>query len=249
LSIRPTIEIDQKNKIMANRFALIIANSRYEHPKIRDLFKTGADAGGMRRVLMEVCSFPEAHVTLLEDKPSHEARVEIAKFFKNRRPDDLLILYFAGHGMRGSDGHLCLTFTDTDPEYCEDTSIEARNISRHMDSSRSKRQLVMLDCCYSGAFAHGAREVVGSTMDTEESFRGAMDGKGRFVITSSDKQQISLEESDQDDTKDFAVFTRYVIEGLRSGKAAEARGDITVGSLVRLCLRAGHDGHRGQTDA
>lgn len=37
---------------MASKFALIIANSSYGHSKTHNLFKTGADAGGMRHDLL-----------------------------------------------------------------------------------------------------------------------------------------------------------------------------------------------------
>ena len=165
---------------MANKYALLIANSEYRHPKIRALVKTTTDAEGMRDVLVDsnICAIPKENITLLKERPSHEIRLEIEKFFKHKQPDDLLVLYFAGHGMRDSEGHLCLTFVDTNPEYSESTGIEARVIGRHMDRSRSKRQVVLLDCCYSGSFAHGARNMVGSTMDTKEAFQGEQGGRG-----------------------------------------------------------------------
>ena len=218
---------------MSHKYALLIANADYQHPNIRTLVKTHADVEGMRQVLSDpkICAFPDKNITLLKDRPSYDVRFEIEKFFKHKRPDDLLLLYFAGHGMRDSDGHLCLTFSNTDPEYSESTGIEARVISRHMDRSRSKRQVVMLDCCYSGAFAHGARDVVGSSMDTESAFQGAQGGKGRVVIASSDKQQVSLEQADEQEDTGYAVFTRHVIEGLRSANAADDRGNITIRSL------------------
>jgi formylglycine-generating enzyme required for sulfatase activity len=218
---------------VANKYALLIANSEYRHATIRALVKTTTDAEGMQEVLADanICAFPTENITLLKERPSHEVRLEIEKFFKHKQPDDLLVLYFAGHGMRDGEGHLCLTFVDTNPEYSESTGIEARVISRHMDRSRSMRQVVLLDCCYSGAFAHGARNMVGSSMDTKEAFRGEQDGRGRVVITSSDKQQVSLEQLDEVEDTGYAVFTGCVIKGLRSGEAADERGDVKVRSL------------------
>jgi formylglycine-generating enzyme required for sulfatase activity len=218
---------------VASKYALLIANSEYRHPEIRALVKTTTDVEEMREVLVDanICAFPTDNITLLKDRPSHEVRLEIEKFFKHKQPDDLLVLYFAGHGMRDGEGHLCLTFVDTNPEYSESTGIEARVISRHMDRSRSKRQVVLLDCCYSGAFAHGARNMVGSSMDTKEAFRGEQAGRGRVVITSSDKQRVSLEQLDEVEDTGYAVFTGCVIKGLKSGEAANERGDVTVRSL------------------
>ncbi len=40
---------------MASRYALLLANAEYRHDEIQSLLKTGADAEGMRQVLMDCC--------------------------------------------------------------------------------------------------------------------------------------------------------------------------------------------------
>jgi hypothetical protein len=103
---------------VANKYTLLLANSEYRHPTIRALVKTITDAKGMREVLVDtnICAFPTENITLLKERPSHEVRLEIEKFFKHKQPDDLLVLHFAGHGMRDSEGHLYLTFVHTNPQ-------------------------------------------------------------------------------------------------------------------------------------
>ncbi|MEA3413653.1 MAG: SUMF1/EgtB/PvdO family nonheme iron enzyme [Pseudomonadota bacterium] len=222
---------------MGNRYALLIANGEYEHRKIRPLFKTTADVEGVRRVLTnpELCGFPEENVRVLENETSYLARREIQHFFKNKKSDDLLVLYFAGHGMQDPDGHLCISFRDTDPDLLEATGIEARFVSRLMDNSRAKRQVVMLDCCYSGAFTHGAnaRDSGDAIMNTKDAFTFQEEpgGKARVVIASCDRQQVSLEKPGEGTGSDNAVFTEALIKALESGEAADEKGDVTVNSL------------------
>jgi hypothetical protein len=40
----------------------------------------------------------------LSNEPSHRLNQEIETFVDNRKRDDLLLLYFSGHGIKDSDG-------------------------------------------------------------------------------------------------------------------------------------------------
>ncbi len=168
---------------MAGKHALIIACSRYADERLRQLPKTEADAKGMRDVLVdpEVCAFSTANVTLLVNTPGDKIRVAIEQFFQNRDKDDLLLLYFAGHGLIDDHRRLTLALNETNPDY-RSTGIEARFLRDEMEHSRSHRQLVVLDCCNAGAVATG-RDTRGSPAGLQE----ALQGKGRIVLAASDK--------------------------------------------------------------
>ena len=58
-----------------------------------------------------------------------------------------------------------------------------------MDSCRSRRQILILDCCHSGAFARGTKGEQKAI--TETTFEGS--GFGRVVLTASDSTQYALE--------------------------------------------------------
>jgi uncharacterized caspase-like protein len=60
-----------------------------------------------------------------------------------------------------------------------------------MNDSRCKRQVVILDCCYSGAFAAGWQPKSGGAVDIKREFGG----EGRAVLTSSTALQKSFEVS------------------------------------------------------
>ncbi len=86
---------------MAGKYALIIACSEYQDKRLHQLPKTEADASGMREVLTDprLCGFPESNIELQVNAPESSIRVAIERFFKHREREDLLILYFAGHGI------------------------------------------------------------------------------------------------------------------------------------------------------
>ena len=52
-------------------------------------------------------------VHTLINQPSHKVSLEIESFFDNRKRDDLLVLYFSGHGLKYADGQLYFATIDT----------------------------------------------------------------------------------------------------------------------------------------
>ncbi|MCB0037072.1 MAG: caspase family protein, partial [Anaerolineales bacterium] len=81
------------------RYALIISNSNYQDHRLAKLTTPAADAAGLRAVLEDstICAFDE--VTLLENQSSYQVRIALAQFFAGKKRDDLLLLYFSGHGL------------------------------------------------------------------------------------------------------------------------------------------------------
>jgi hypothetical protein len=80
-----------------------------------------------------------------------------------------------------------------------------------MRDSRTKRQVVILDCCFSGAFGEGLLAKDDSSVD----IRRQLGGEGRAVLTSSTSTQYSFEQKDAD----LSIYTRYLVEGIETGAA------------------------------
>jgi parallel beta-helix repeat protein len=98
-----------------------------------------------------------------------------------------------------------------------------------MDNCASKRQLLILDCCHSGAFRRGiTKATVGQPVETSQRFAG----EGRIVLAASDATQYAYDGDDLEGAGKPSLFTRYLIEGLASGAAdADRNGEITVDEL------------------
>ena len=63
------------------------------------------------------------------------------------------------------------------------TAIDAAFITDAMDRSRSNRQILILDCCHSGAFARGSKGALGASVGTATVFEGS--GFGRVILTAT----------------------------------------------------------------
>ncbi len=99
-----------------------------------------------------------------------------------------------------------------------------------MDSSHSRRQVLILDCCHSGAFARGAKGKAGASVHTASAFEGI--GTGRVVLTATDATQYAWEGDQIIGQAENSVFTRYLIQGLQSGEADQDQdGRVTLDEL------------------
>jgi hypothetical protein len=215
---------------MAGKFALIIGNSQYDDPNLGRLKAPDQDVLGLEEVLKapEIGQFDE--VTTLLNEGAASVRKAIALFYERRQREDLLLLYFSGHGVKDEQGHLYLALRDTETGLLAGTAIEAAFISGRMDRSLSKRQVLVLDCCHSGAFAGGAKAAQGVSVGTAEAFEGT--GLGRVILTATDATQYAWEGDRVIGDADRSLFTHFLVDGLKTGTAdRDEDGAVTVDEL------------------
>ncbi|MEV0029775.1 Hsp70 family protein [Nocardia sp. NPDC050793] len=205
---------------MVNR-SLIIANQHYDDPAYPELPGAARDAAELQAVLADpdIAGF---EVQVLRDGTAAQCRKAIETFFRGATGDDLLLLHISCHGQKDLHNRLYLVGTDTEKAYVASTGIDSTFISDQIEGSRSNKTVLMLDCCYSGAFSRGLRtRSAAESVDVREPFSG----RGRVVITASTALQFSHEsEAMSRAAAEPSVFTSAVVLGLRSG-AADLDGD------------------------
>ena len=216
---------------MPSKFALVIANTEYQDASFAKLTAPGKDAEEFAYVLREpeLAAFDDVQVLLNEGES--KIRRSIARFFVDRKRDDLLLLYFSGHGIRNDQGQLFLAANDTEIKILEASGIPAEFVTYAMNNSRSQRQLLILDCCNSGAFAHGSKSAsaVGKSMGIATAFEGS--GFGRVVLTATDSTQYAWEGDKVIGGTQKSVFTHFLIEGLKGEADRDSDGRIHVDEL------------------
>jgi uncharacterized caspase-like protein len=204
------------------RKALIIANDEYEQEALHDLLAPGADAKALGRVLGDQ-QIGDFAVQVVQNQPSYVIEEQIEDMFAESRPDDVLLLHFSGHGLKSESGELFFASSNTRPNRLRATAVPAEFVQRCMQDSRSRSIVLLLDCCYGGAFAQGVKVRAGGDINVLDSFPQGRSGggRGRAVITASTAMEYAFE-GDQladDQHRRPSVFTSALVEGLATGDA------------------------------
>ena len=214
---------------MSGKYALVIGNTEYTDSGLAKLTAPGRDAQDFARVLADksLCAFDEVIPKI--NQPEGILRRAIGNFFNDRNPDDMLVLYFSGHGVRDEYGKFYLAVKDTIRSELFATAILSEFIRDAMDRSRSRRQVLILDCCNSGAVAHGTTKAATKlSMGTASAFEA---GYGRVILTASDVNEYAWEGDEIIGNTDKSLFTHYLVEGLRGQADQDGNGSISVDDL------------------
>jgi molecular chaperone DnaK len=229
--------------------ALVIANSVYDDGRFAALPAAAADAAALTDVLSDPAIGAFA-VDRMVDVGQRAATRAIESFFLNANPEDLLVLHLSLHGWKDLRNRLYFVARDTERDFPRATAISADFVGDCMSLSKSRRMVLLLDCCYSGAFTAGMMRRSGETpeVDVAEPF----DGKGRMVITASNALQFAHEaEPDVRFSRSQAqpsLFTSAVVGGLKDGSAdLDGDGLISVNELYEYVLARVRDKVPGQT--
>jgi serine/threonine protein phosphatase PrpC len=204
------------------RKALIIANDEYDQEALRNLHAPAADAEELSRVLADP-QIGDFGVQIVRNEPAHVIAAQIEDFCYDSRSDDLLLMHFSGHGLKSESGELFFAASNTRTDRLGSTAVTADFLQRCMRDSRSRSVVLLLDCCYSGAFAKGVQVRAAADINVLDSFpQGrAGGGRGRAVITASSAMEFAFEGSQlaSDGPRTPSVFTAALVEGLATGDA------------------------------
>ena len=208
------------------RVALVVAVTDYVDPSLRRLRAPAGDAADLRDVLAdpEVGAFS---VTSVINEKAQQIRLAIEDFLADRSPDDLLLVYLSCHGMVDMRRRLYFAARDTIKNRLASSGVEANWVLDQLEDCRARRQVVILDCCFSGAFAQGSK---GDT-DLGIGERLVGEGRGRVVLTASRGTEYSFEGEPLhgEDTARGSVFTGALVDGIRTGAAdSDQDGRISV---------------------
>ncbi|GAB3131031.1 caspase, EACC1-associated type [Microbispora hainanensis] len=209
-------------------YALIVGADTYADKALGQLRSPTHDG----RELSDVLSDPRIggfSTRQLFNRPAYEVAEEIEGFFADRRPDDLLVMHLSCHGVKDESGRLYFAMSSTRLDRLAATGLSAAFVNEQIDRSRSHKIVLLLDCCYSGAFPQNLTPRSSDRMGLDR-----FQGRGRVVISAS----TALEYAYESDTRLLSgagrpsVFTGVLVEGLRTGKAdVDNDGIVSVDEL------------------
>jgi membrane-associated phospholipid phosphatase len=210
---------------MSDDVALLIGNSSFPaETKLASLRFPDNDVDCLAEVLTsrEHGIFEPARMVVLKNQASQDVRQRLNEALKEAGPRDLVLVYYAGHGKLNRLGELHLATRDTRLAALEATAVAASELRRFIDVSSSRRIVVLLDCCYSGAIAGSFTR--GAADDPLQRFAS---GRGIHLMTASTSIQVA-HELERDG---HGIFTKHLLAGLRGAADLNADGVVSVDEL------------------
>ncbi|MDD4070322.1 MAG: caspase family protein [Candidatus Izemoplasmatales bacterium] len=185
--------------------ALIIGINKY--PKDNRLYGCVNDAIEMNHLLE--FNEDETHnfdvKTLIDDEATYsQIKMSIEELYKNN--DNLTLLYFSGHGYDNKDDGSIVTV--------DLKTIMFKDIMQHISLSKSKYNVIILDCCFSGKLGSDAR--IGDK---------TVLGDNTVILTACRPTEYAVD----DGLTNHGTFTNLLLGALRGG-ASDILGRITPGS-------------------
>jgi serine/threonine protein kinase len=225
--------------------ALLIGISEYrQRDHIACLRYARRDARALFRVVTDpaVCGFHPDRVALLTDR--HARREAVVRrlsgwLVEQGRGAELVLLYFAGHGVMqrvGARDEGFLLPYDADPDSIVSNGIAMSDVTRWIEAVEAGAVVVCLDCCHAGSILpreglslRGERD-----MEIHPSLLQGMAGKGRFLIAACDKGQKSIEVEELR----HGLFTYHLLRGLRGDGDRDGDGRVGVAELFNYVSAA-----------
>ncbi len=201
------------------KVALLVGVSEYE-PGLNPLPGAVKDVDAMKRVLEDQKLGGFSNVKVLKNSTVKEMENAIFDLFIDRERDDLVLFYFSGHGIKDDSGSLFLATRETEKtsrgQLRTPTAVASSYVRERMKLGNciSRRQILILDCCYSGAFAEGSSSKDDGSVD----IRSQLGGEGRAILTSSTSTQLSYEQQGEK-LSDLSTYTHFLVEGIETGAA------------------------------
>lgn len=191
-----------------NIFSTFIGINRYSNSNIRDLTGAAKDATALWALFED--SVPGMNGKLLLDE--HATAASIREVFDKTlgaaTTEDVVILFFAGHGSHDNR----LIVHDTDESDFGGTTIPMSELADRFKESKAGTILCILDCCFSGGAPARVMENSPTARASSNPFT-EISGKGRVLLAASNYDQESYEFG----SGDHGLLTKAIINALQDG--------------------------------
>mgnify|MGYP000280000106 CR=1 FL=1 len=220
--------------IYDNSYALIIGIDKYEN--VSNLDYAVKDANSIASLLQDNFNFPSKNVTVLlnEEATFTNIRNGLSKVSSSAKANDRVLIYFAGHGETmdlpdgGEMGYLLPIDGKRDNLFA--TSILMDDLKKISSMTKAKHMLFLIDACYGGLAATGAR---GLSSTTPNYIDKITNDKSRQIITAGGRGEKVIEKAEWG----HSAFTLNLLRGLKDWMADVNMDGFITGEELGLFLK------------
>ncbi|MGV4927767.1 caspase family protein (plasmid) [Streptomyces sp. BHT-5-2] len=185
--------------------AVLIGTSRFTSPELENFPSVAGNLQALWTALTHRTQgllAPE-HCRVVAD-PADPAAVGAALAWAAREAEELLLVYYAGHGvLDDTTGVLHLGLTHTDRDHLGFSAVPIDLVRRHVGEARARARVLVLDCCFSG------RAISAMTGPTDLAL-GQLDLAGTYTLTSTTRNRPSLAPPGEP----YTAFTGALLDAL-----------------------------------
>lgn len=200
-------------------WALIIGVANYKD--FRSLRYTDDDAYRLFSFLQspEGGALPEEQIRILIDEAATKADINenMREIMEKADSNDTVILYFSGHGAKGS-------FLPTDYDTEKNNGVKYADLLSYVDKGKAKNKIVIADVCYAGSMSKNLIATRGSIDNTIQKYYKALKNSkgGTVLVLASSENEVSIESQGIRQ----GIFSYFMIEGLKG--QADKNGDTII---------------------
>ncbi|MEX0893236.1 MAG: caspase family protein [Gemmatimonadota bacterium] len=221
------------------RWAVVIGISEYRDPGVQGLKYADRDAKAvydfLRSDLAGMGGFAPENIQLLlnEDATYQNMRVALFDFLKNATEEDVVYIYYAGHGAPDPDRleNLYLLPYDANSRQLGGTGFPMEDMNRALRNVAAKHKILITDACHSGGItAEGTRSLAVNRINEVFLEQMSTSTGVQVMFTASASNQESLE--DEQWGGGHGVFTHYLLEGLKGSADEDGDHIVSIGEAM-----------------
>ena len=219
----PTFEVERyipKNTVLQKPDLYLLAVGIKNYPDNHKLEYADKDAEDIKKHFsqMEGTLYSEVHKYLLTNEQATKKAIEdkFLEIQKNAKPDDVVLVYFSGHGMNAlkTNGKRIYYLVPQDFLWSKDT--ENPNVAKYQGINseylddvfmniKSQKLVLILDSCYSGAVSTAM-----VSKGDDSAMKIMANGTGRFIFASSSGNEISVMRAEIEQS----IYTHVLLNAL-----------------------------------
>ena len=193
---------------------MLIGTPDYQSADLPDIPQVRANIADLARVLTDPRGggFPQEHVAIAAER---ERLPEIGVLLNEAaaRAEDLLLFYFAGHGLLGRRGALYLGLHSSSPAQPAYDSLPFETVRETFLDGPALNKVLIIDSCYSG------RAIGTMAGDKTQTGLGQLEISGTFILAAAPANRPALVRQEERHT----AFTGRLLELLEQGPSRSGR--------------------------
>jgi hypothetical protein len=234
-------------KFRIDIWAIVIGISKYQNSSgsFQNLKFAANDAKYFYDYLVDTYGnyITKERVVLLTNEKATRSNIirEIKDKAKRAGENDLIFVYFAGHGVAQTANRVFFYSYDTDPDLVEATAVANSDITALLDISPANKKILIADACHSGLL--NKQDTRGISKINELILELAQK-EGYYIFTSAGGSEEAQEGEKWGNG--HGVFTYHFVQGLKGKADADNDKVVTIGEIYDYVRKKVRDDTEGK---